>query len=156
MARPNPNLARSLAALTIGVQKQQEKREEQLAPTRLGNMVQAVQTPFKGEVGRTPTSTDVTVNWPYPFLYAPAQTDSNLQLPHFAPGIELLDLPPAPVIIIPQLHRWLRNDDEWTLGCVVGLTCWVPNAKKKVKFTGILHTTISGYGAPTEDEDEDG
>lgn len=156
MPKPNPSLARSLAALTIGVQAQQEKREEKLAPTRLGNLVQAVQTPIKGEVGAKPVSTEVTVKWPYPFLYAPAQTNSNLRLPHFAPGIELLDLPPAPVIIIPQLHRWLRNDDEWTLGCVVGLTCWGPGAPKKFKFSAMLHTTISGYGAPTEDEDEEG
>lgn len=154
MAKPGGALARSLNALTVGVVKAREAREEQLAPLRLGNIIQALQVPLSGKVAEKPQRIEIPVSWPYPFVYAPAQTDSNLELPHFAPGIELLS--PSPVIIIAQLHGWTRNDEEWTTGATVGVTAWIPGAKKKQEFTALLHLTFTGYGAPSEDEDDEG
>lgn len=116
-------------------------------------MIQAVQVPLQGRVAEKPQRVEVPVTWPYPFVYAPAQTDSNLELPHFAPGVELLS--PSPVIIIAQLHAWTRNEEEWTNGATIGVTAWIPGAKKKHTFSAMLHLTFTGYGAPTEDEDDE-
>lgn len=153
MGRPGGQLQRSLAALTIGVVRGVDDRENQLAPLRSGNIMQACQVDLKGRVSEKPIRGELDIHWRAPFIPDAAQNSSGLETPHFAPGVELLST--VPVIIYPQLTGWHRDTEGSFTGAKVGITAWIPGSKKKQEFSAMLHCIFVGYGAPTED-DEDG
>lgn len=121
-----------------------------LDPISGGNMIQYRQVPVAGSVGRDPIEAEVRVDWSYPFVAANAQTDSDMERPHFSYGVELLSA--GPVMIVPQLTAWIDSDDGWTEAATFRVTAWVPGAKKKHDFSAILHLTFSGYAVPGEDD----
>lgn len=148
--RVQGSLQRSLAALTIGTVKAREERSAMLDPISGGNMIQYRQVPVAGRVMKRPVSAEVNVDFDYPFAIATARTDSDQERPTYNVSVELLST--GPVIILPQLVRWIDADDGWTEGAVVRVTAWIPEANKKHDFSAILHLSFSGYGVPTEDE----
>lgn len=148
--RPSGALARSLAHLTVGQAQAREAREAQLAYTKLGEMEQQLQVEIAGEVNSTISTTQQNVLWPYPFVYAPGQRDSSLQNPQFTFGIEIVS--GFGVIILPTVTGWTRSPEGFFIGASVGIQAWLPNARKKHRFSAVLHATFTGYGAPQMDE----
>lgn len=148
--RVQGSLQRSLAALTIGTVKAREERDAMLEPISGSNMIQYRQIPVAGKVSEKPVHAEVNVDWPYPIVAAPAQTDSDQERPHFALGVELLST--EPVMIFATVIGWIDADDGWTEGARLRITAWIPRARKKHDFSAILHLTFSGYGIPTEDD----
>jgi hypothetical protein len=163
--RPGGALNRSLNALTIGVVKGMQAREQMLSRTTLSDMVQHAQIDIEGLVGQHPYSYMVPVMLPIPYVYAPVQHDSDLGYPHFNYGIELGQAPStalsaaAPTdhpIILCQVGGWISNDDGFTTGANVIVTSWIPGASKKRKFSATAHLSFWGFGAPTDDADDTG
>lgn len=153
MPRPGAALQRSLASLTIGVVRGMEERDDQLAPLRMGNIMQALQVDLKGRVSEKPITGELDIHWPAPFVPDSSRSGGGLETPHWAPGVELLST--SPVIIIAQLTGWHRDTEGSFEGAKIGITAWIPGSKKKQEFSAMLHCTFVGYGAPIED-DEDG
>lgn len=163
MPRPHGALQRSLSAMTIGVVKAQQSRDVALAPTQLSELVQHNQLRISGKVGEKPLTRVATVTWPYPFVYAPAQRDSNFTNPHFNYGVEYGEAIPTSATPIPTDHplihvavvNWLSDDNAFSTGADVAITAWIPSAKKKRQFSALAHLTFWGYGAPAEDDGAD-
>jgi hypothetical protein len=165
MPRPQGALNRSLAALTIGVVKGMQAREQTLSRTTLSDMAQHAQIDIEGLVGQHPYSYMVPVSFPVPYVYAPVQHDSDLENPHFNFGIELGQAPSSALsaaaptdhpIILCQLAGWITNGDGFTTGANIVVTSWIPGASKKRKFSATAHLSFWGYGAPTDDADDTG
>lgn len=148
--RPSGALARSLSALTVGTVQAQQAREAELAYTKLGEMEQQLQVPINGDVKSSITIAQANVHWPYPFVYAPGQRDSGLKNPQFAFGVEIVS--GFGVIILPTVTGWARSAEGFFTGATVGIQAWFPNARKRLKFSAVLHATFTGYGAPQMDE----
>jgi hypothetical protein len=149
---PAGSLQRSLSALTIGVVKGQEARRDALAPMKLGEMVQHQKLEISGRIGSSPVTTIQTVEWPYPFVYAPAQTDSDFEKPHFNYGIEFDHVPSSVPHIMVAVIDWLDDDDGFSTGAKLAVTAFIPGAAKKRQLNAIAHLTFWGFGAPSEDE----
>lgn len=148
--RPSGALSRSLSALTVGAIQKQQARRDELAYTKLGEMEQQLQVPITGAVTSAVTSAQIPVDWPYPFVYAPGQRDSSLEKPHFNFGLEMVS--GYGVIIFPTVVGWHLSGEGFYMGAYIGIQAWFPNARKKQKFSAVLHATFTGYGAPQVDE----
>lgn len=147
-------LRRSINALTIGVVQAQRTRERELGPLSAGDIVQQVQVPVSGRVGRTPVQDDFEVQWEHPFLTRVAKGQSTMSFdnPTFATGIELKSA--DPVMLNVHLTDWVEDDSSFIVGAKVRLSAWSPNAPKLSRFSGIVHLTFFGYAAPTEEDPE--
>lgn len=152
--RDSARLRRSLAALTIGVVDAQRVRQRELAPLAASDMVQQVQVPISGKVGRTPTSEIIDVQWPHPFLtrVSKMRTTMPFDNPTFTTGIELKSL--ATVMVEVQVVDWLDDDSSFLTGARVKMIAWSPDAPKMATFSGTVHLTFFGYAAPITDDSE--
>lgn len=139
--------------MTIGVVKGQQAREDALAPTRLGEMMQKQKLDIHGRVGSAPLTEIVTVEWPYPFVYAPAQRDDDSDTPHFNYGIEFEHVPSSVPHIMVAVIDWLSDDDGFTTGAKLAVTAYIPGAAKKRQLKAIAHLTFWGFGAPSDDDE---
>lgn len=147
------SLDRSLQALAIGNAEATADREARDRVLQGMDMTQQVQIPVSGLAWREPVWTKISVAWPYPFLNRidRKRTDSDLQNPHFAYGCELQS--DANVIVMAQVRDWTEDADTgWVVGAEVRICAWCPQARKKHAWSGVVHMSFTGYGAPSEDE----
>jgi hypothetical protein len=146
-------LARSLDALTIGNAEATEDREARDRVLQGTDMTQNIQIPVSGVAWREPVWTQIEVSWAYPFLNRidRSRTDSDLEDPHFNYGCELQS--DANVIIMAQIRDWIEDPETgWLIGAQVRVCAWCPQGRKKHSWTGKIHMSFTGYGAPSEDE----
>lgn len=154
-ARPlHGALERSLSALLIDAPEAQAEREAQLEPLRGSDMSQVLQVSAAGLAARQPIWTEQELIFPYPFVQNidPTAADSGLENPHFATGVELLT--GDNVMIDAQVRGWVYSPEGWVTGARVRISAWAPNARKKVRYSAVVHLTFSGYATPTDDESE--
>lgn len=82
-------LERALSAVMVDEPLRAKERRDSLATLRPGNMVQALQVPISGGVSEVTASVILTVTFEHPFLSPLTPDESDLELPHFASGVEL-------------------------------------------------------------------
>jgi hypothetical protein len=147
-------LARSIGALVVGEPQATEERETALRPISGGDMAQNIRAPIEGTAFRRPQWTRFGVSWPNPFLMAmsPQQTDGDLRTPHFTPGVEIVS--GANVIIQVLLREWVTDARGFYTGASLAVGAWLPEAPKRVNFSGFLHLSFSGYAGPSEDDSQ--
>lgn len=146
-------LTRSLAELTLGQRKAAEDRQKLDDVLAGSDMTQNLQIPCGGSASRAPVWTKTLVLFPYPFLnnIDRTRTDSELVHPHFTYGVEIHS--DANVIITTQIREWIEDPDTgWMVGAQVRVCAWCPQARKNHRWTGVIHLSFTGYGAPAEEE----
>lgn len=154
MPRPQGQaLHRSLAQLTVGVVRAQQDAQDAMASSQMDEMLQQLQMPIAGYVKDKPISVRTDVYWPHPFVFAPAQRDSDFERPTFSMGVELLA--DIPVILTGAIVGWHDSVEGYTIGAAIRVTAYIPDARKKQRFNAIFHLTFQGYGAPTDDNTSD-
>lgn len=144
-------LAQGLVGLTIEAAESQRDFEAQVYGLSAQDMIQNVQLPVSGRVGRKAVLTETTVNFPYPLLLrvAPGATESDLTYPHIVHGIQMLAAPQyvsldVQVIDFPETQRGFLERAR------LQVVAFAPDAPKKVSFRALIHLSIMGYAAPTE------
>lgn len=146
-------LRRALARMTIEATDAREAHDREIAAVAAGDMAQQIHASVEGRVARAPVFTEIDVTWPYPFLNDVAATDTSMENPSFASGVELRS--ESPVFIDAQVRSWTRDDSSFITGARVRVTAWAPNAAKMTRYNAVIHMVFLGYAAPTDDNDDD-
>lgn len=152
MARPQAQLDRVLAALTIGVHQSVKHRRLALEDTRTGPKHQLVQVPISGQAGNgwgyaTP---DHRVSWELPFLYAPGQWLVPFSTPHFQASFAQISGLSDLILFHAHVIGWRQTEEGWFVGATVRFASCAPNAASTVPWSGMAHLTFSGYAALAE------
>lgn len=149
-------LQRSLAAMTIGTIRRYRERAAAVAHVRLREREQQFQLPIAGTAFQGIVWTKRRVTFDTVFFGATGERDSEFEKPQVNYGfvIDPGDDKDPVLPIIPTLAvEWLTDDQEATYGCVLHIGVHSPTVDP-VDFSGYLHVTFQGWGAPREDESE--
>lgn len=149
--RPQGQLEKSLAALTIGVHQSAQERHRALIDAHAGEYEQQVHVPLAGQAGLGWNFTDKVVNWELPFVYAPTQRRVPFATPHFTHGIEFIEAPNDLVLITAHVVKWSISEEGWYTGATVRFACNGPNSP--IKYSAIAHLSFQGYASPAEGDE---
>lgn len=139
---------RAITALTVGVAKSTEKRRARQAELGLGESFQQFQVPISGTAGTLPAFTNVSVDFDYPFHYAPGQRDSDLEVPHAGFGAEADEQ----IMFGATVIAWVIDDGNGAYtGATVAISAMA--ADDDTSFTGSVHLTFQGFSAPDDTTD---
>lgn len=150
MPRPQGQLERSLAALTIGVHQAARTRRRALLDTETGPTRQLVQVPLSGQASSGWGYTSEQVKWEQPFLYAPGQWLVPFATPHFEPGFHVIGSGGQLLLLQAHVIGWKVLDEGWTVGATIQFASCAPNASAAVAFSAVAHLTFTGYATPAE------
>lgn len=155
MAGSEHRLADSLVGLTIDAAEARQSYDDHARGLAATDMLQHVQLPISGKCKGEPVITELTVNFPYPFLLlvAPGATESDLEAPHFVFGVQMVAASryvniDVQVIDYPVTARGFMERAR------LRVVAFSPGAPKKINFSAVIHMTFTGYAAPTETDAE--
>lgn len=146
-------LERSLAAVTIGMVRQRTAHERNRRDNALQEIEQQFQTPFSGEAGTALSDDDQRFSFTFdsPFVYAPGNRDSDLDVPQFSFGAQVR----GAVQLTGHVTEWIRDPGRGVVtGASVRLVAHAPGVTTPVPFSGVAHFTFQGYAAVDENESE--
>jgi hypothetical protein len=122
------NLARSLAALTIGIEKNKQTRAAALADTYTGEWEEQVHVELSGNAEPAWTYVDKQVSFQLVYLWAPAQRWVPFSQPHFGVGFEQTA---GATNVLLLLHAyviaWTITEELWCVGATVRFAVCAPN-----------------------------
>lgn len=154
-------LERSIRELSIGGVLALDKRRNLAGYDQLQEIEHQFQIPISGKASSGAGWTKVKLAFDVAFVFAPEQRDSPLAIPHFSYGPVVSGQPPlgssadpnnpdSLVAVFCQVIDWARDGaSDAIVGAVVGVGCSTLGGSD-VEFTGYLHLTFQGYGAPSE------
>lgn len=147
------HLMSALGQLTAETLEEQRARDAAQFPIEATDMVQQIPVDAKGTATRHPVWEEQDVEFPYPFLMnvAQSQSDSSLETPSFATGVELRT--EEHVVLEAYVRSWIKNDAELITGATVRLVAWAPEAPKGVAYDATIHLHFMGYAAAAEEDD---
>lgn len=143
-------LNRSIQALTIDTIRALDKRREMLGFDAMGEFEQQFQLEIDGEAGAIIAWFDVDVRFDIDFYRAEDQRDSPYTVPHFWYGAVITTETPA--LISACVRAWDIDDSDTVHGARVAIGVCNPGATVATPFSGYVHLTFQGYGAPVEGE----
>jgi hypothetical protein len=149
MPHPLHALDRAMGELTLGVVKSTRKRDQRDWEMGFKELQQQFQIKINGQASEAWGFAQTTIVFDYPFFYAPAQRDSDLDRPQFWFGAELYDFPGAASAVV---TAW---EIDPTHGAVVGATVSIGVASQPgvdAPYEGVIHLTFQGFAALSEDE----
>lgn len=145
---------RSLQALTIGVARAMQERQQQQQEIASGETEQQ----YKVAVGGT-AGTDA-IDWQegtiqFDDLFYPAldRRDSTFDTPLFTYGVEMQS--PTPVILSVVVTGWLTNADSTVSGVRLAFGAHVIGAVDDVKFDAVAHLCFQGWASPALNDDDE-
>lgn len=145
MPKPSGSLPRIMAELSLGSNRRMRQRERRDLDMGFSEVVQQYQINIEGEPGGAFGFASVDVSFAYPFYYAPAQRDSDLDVPHMTFGGEAsTDLAMSAVVT-----SWDRDADN---DAINGATVCVGVLGASETYTGVVHLSFQGFAALGEDE----
>jgi hypothetical protein len=116
------------------------------------------QIDIAGEVGSTAEWQEISITFDEILYDAPAQRNSDNDEPHVWIG-KVIDSS-LPVFIDAHVSDWDISESGHTTGCTVRVGVFDPSRTEPVQadthFTGRLHLTIQGLGAPDDQDETDG
>lgn len=145
---PMHALHRAVADMTLGVAQSTRKREARDREMGFREVQQQYQIEIAGEATGVWGFAETSITFDYPFFYAPAQRDSDLDRPHFWFGAELDFLGAVSAVVT----AW---DTHPRTGAITGATVAVgvvTQAGAEVGYQGVVHLTFQGFAALSEDE----
>lgn len=138
-------LDRMADEITLGVARSMQARRERDADMGFDEAEQEFQVEVSGTGDTTAGFASKEIEFDYQFIYAPAQRDSDLEVPQFSYGFEC----DADIMLSAHVREWLRDASN---GAYVGATVRVGvlAGASGVAYSGVLHLSFAGYGAPIE------
>lgn len=144
--------AASVSSSTI---RDLERRRAMLGYDALSEIEQQVQIAINGTATATLMWTTATVDFNVSFAMAPEQRDSALTMPHFTYGVYVAsagasDDSTLGIAVQVNVRSWVRDADT---RAVTGATVVIGAAsgtEDTVEFSGYVHLSFQGFGAPTE------
>lgn len=143
-------LDRSIDALTAGLLGGQAARKRQLAYSAAREVEQQVRVPLSGEAGSGWGTTDKTVGFVLPFVYAPDQRGVPFETPHFSYGVEMGVGTIVPIVIHAHVLHWIQNDSSWITGARMRFMAQAAG-EEVIKFSAMAHLTFQGWAAESEE-----
>lgn len=144
---------RSLAALTVGMQRAHDELQLDQAQLGAGETEQQWKLEVAGEAGGKIAYQTTTISFDERFYPAADRRDSDFDRPIFTFGYEMLT--GAPVMITAAVTRWVA--DEYTVtGAEVAIGIVQPGASGKTKFKALVHLVFQSWAGPTINDDEGG
>lgn len=156
MARPVGSMERSLAAVTIGMARDQKSRRLALADTHQGEWEQQIHLPISGQATNVVAHVDCDVSWELPFLYAPQQRQVPFEVPHFTKGFEQTVQTAALIRYDAYVTQWAKNDQGWITGAVVRIIVDAPNVPAvgpAIPYQATAHLSFEGYATMPEGDE---
>lgn len=154
MPRPTKHsVHRSLAALSIGVVKAQQRRENELGPIRLAERDVMIQVKIAGQAFAVMSDwATIDLDFPYVFTNDRNVRDAQTDRPHFTYGAENVTGPP--VMIAATVTRWKETPEGEVTGAVVRVATQ-SSVDDGSHFTAKAHLTFTGYTSPADTPDEE-
>lgn len=138
------SMIRAVHEITIGAAKATEKRDRQLSELGFQEIDLQYQLPIQGEGTDIPVFDTVEINFEWEFHYAPAQRDSDLEVPHMTYGAYLTD---GSAGIFANVKSWKANPaNDGITGCTIQV-----GAIGNQNFAGWLHVTFQGFAMSRDD-----
>lgn len=144
---------RAARQVTISEPIAVEKRREELGYDALGEIEQQFHCPFSGAAGTEVAVSTVTVEFEVEFFDAPEQRNSSLSKPHMTFGA-FIEPGGESAMFSASVNEWVMDEERGAfIGAVVSVVVCAPGTSG-VAFTGSLHLTFQGFGAPSENVPE--
>jgi hypothetical protein len=149
---------RSVSAMAFRLTEAIQTKAHQADDYALREVELQYQIDIAGEVGSTAGWQEVSITFEEILYDAPGQRSSDNDEPHVWIG-KVVDSR-LPVFIDAHVSDWDINDSGHTTGCTVRVGVFDPSRTEPnqadTHFSGRLHLTIQGLGAPDDQEDTDG
>ncbi len=151
------SLDRASRGIRISAPLALDKRRAMLGYDALAETEQQFQLPLAGTATANMSFGTADLEFSVDFFDAPEQRDSPLSEPQFTFGAfidptEQTDNPTGAVLVCACVSEWVRDTRGAITGAKVTIGTCVPGALGQFDFTGTVHLTFQGYGAPTENE----
>lgn len=155
--RSSTTLGRALSKMTVDTHKQMRSREDQNKYYKLTEREQQFQYGISGNVGLVPVETAIKIRFDHFFLYEYGYLrDSQLLEPQTHFGFTKLS---APAGTVPYAHvaSWIQDEDRNYVGAHVVVGVHNPTIAASgaanvtaTAFSGTLHASFQGFGAPID------
>lgn len=156
-------LERAIAQTSHGTIRSLEARRAALAYDQLQEVTNEHQVPISGIASTGIDWATFTVAFDVDFFFAPYQRDSPLSVPHFSYGA-VVQGQPSPmgntadpnnpdslVAVSAVVVDWSRDEATGAInGAAIGVGATVGSGAQDVAFSGYVHLTFTGWGAPNE------
>lgn len=154
MSVSHHSLQRSLQRLSLGTIRDLQKKQAQRDAVGMQEAHLQFQIPLLGTAVQGIAWKSKAIAFDFVFWPAVGQReDADFSRPQFSSGVVMESVDklaaPSPVIITPVIE-WTVGKAGQTVGCVVHIGIHSPTADA-LKFSGYLHLTFQGYGAPLDD-----
>lgn len=140
---------RSLSKMTITVNRAIEAKKHEADPYALTEVELHYQFDIAGD-GSNITWAEITVTFSETLYDAPGQTSSDNPEPQVSFGYVIET--PNPLIISAHVSDWDIDNEGNFVGATVRVGCFDPDGSAG-QFTGGLHATFKGLGAPADSEE---
>jgi hypothetical protein len=149
-ARPIHQAQRSIADLTVKSVKATQKLQRWYEELGLAETDQQYQFQISGTAATLPAFTTLAITFDFPFHFAPAQRDSDLETPQMTYG----GVCDAFVMLSAHVVQWTQDEDTGAYtAALVAVGCQA--AVEDLDFTGAIHMTFQGYSAPDDTDTAD-
>lgn len=144
------HLAKALTEMTMGSRIRAQSLRQELNYDTQAERWQQIQLAIAGTAGGTAAWSDqIEVDFDIYFACSPANRDSQLIYPQFHYG-SVIDTG-DPVVIHALVVSWIRDGNFTVQGAMIRWGAWAPDVPSDpYTFTGALHLTFQGYGAPPD------
>lgn len=149
--RHQMQLARLGRQIATGPVKALDKARAKYGIDTLGELEQQHQVAISGTAVAELAWADVDITFDIEFVNATSQRLSNLTLPHFTYGAVVDSA--TPVLVTAVVRSWDIDSRDVISGCTVSIG--VMNPAGAQAYSGYLHLSFQGYGAPPEGDPAD-
>lgn len=146
-------LGRSMGALAFGVVRDITAKQARLAPSKLDEREQQFQIDISGDADATIAWRQIDLKFRVLFVNATGQRDSPYTLPTFTYGASISS--GTPVMVTACVLKYAIEHDESVTGCRIAVGA-ASIGQGAIGFRGKLHACFQGYGAPNENEEDEG
>lgn len=144
-------VGRAVAALSLGAVRETQRREARRRNMGLEEMDLQFQVAISGDAGTQADWDTFSIDFDFPFYYAPGNRDSDLDRPHFTFGAVVED--GSPVVVSACVTGWQLNEEtQGVTGATVAVCAVAPGTSQPVSFGGYVHLNFQGYAGVAEDE----
>jgi hypothetical protein len=152
MSLDTHQLHRSLAAMAHDIRDRVDQNQQRKSQYSLRETECQIQIDIAGLSGGETIWKDVEVTFPERFYAADGKRDTPNDDPHYSSGYTVESGPP--VMISAHVSEWITSGDDEYLGARVRIGAF-DTANTGEMFTGVVHLTFQGVGAPVDDEQGD-
>lgn len=139
-------VARSIQALTLGMVRGQNTREQIIETIRAGETEQQYKVPISGIARPEMQWVESEIKFNDAFIPGTDRRDSTFTQPVFTFGYVIPS--GVPVMVTACVRKWDQSGEGMVSGCTVAVGV-INFSFDEVSFKGEVHLVFQGYAAPT-------